>query len=224
VTESAKGPTTVLEPTRAEQLIARRVAESRATVPGLELSDDAHAAACVELHRRAGLSLTAMLARACALALRATPRANAAYRDGRFELYERVNVGVVLPGDEAYVIATVFDADQKSLEVLSDELRALTTRAAAGELTAPETSGSTFTLLNLGAGGPSRPSAVLVPPQAAAIATGSIRETPVVREGHVEPGLTMGLTLVCDHRILYGAHAAAFLRAVKSALEWPQGL
>src|ERR1019366_2305460 len=90
-TEALKGETTVLEPTRAERAIARRNAETRATVPDLELGTEVEIDPALAA---AGASLTAVLVRACALALRDHPRANAAYRDGHYELYSRVNVAV----------------------------------------------------------------------------------------------------------------------------------
>ena len=178
---TAKGEPTIEEPTRAERTIARRAAESRATVPDLELRDEVDVSCAVELARESGASLTAVVVRGCALALREVPRANASYSDGRFELYPRVNVAVTLETQGPDTLATILD-------------------------------------------GIAGPSAVLNPPQAAALATGSVREAPVVRAGRIEPGLTMALTLVCDHRILYGSHAAAFLAAIKTGLERPQAL
>ena len=78
-----------------------------------------------------------MLARACALALRAVPRANGAYRDGHYELYSRVNVGIALTDEDTYVIPTVFDADRKQLPELTGEVEQLTVAALAGELSPP---------------------------------------------------------------------------------------
>jgi hypothetical protein len=146
-----KGTTRIEDPSPAQRTIARRSAESRATVPDLELSADVDMAAAVELRAETGYAGTALLVRACALALRETPRANGAYRDGRFELYSRVNIGVTLGTADAYAVPAVLDADQKSLAELSAELDDLAVRASAGELTPPELSGATFTLTDLGA-------------------------------------------------------------------------
>lgn len=188
-----KGETKLLEPTAAERTVARRAAESRATVPHLELSVDLAAGSPPG---------TAQILRACALTLREQPRVNASYRDGRFELHSRVNIGVVLASEDVYLIPTVLDADQKSIEELEAEVAQLRAQAAAGELTAPAFSGATFTLWNATELDVARASIPVVPPQAAALSAG-----------------TAGLTLVCDHRILYGARAAAFLSAVKRQLE-----
>ena len=210
----AKGETRVEEPTAAERAIARRAAEARATVPDLELRADVDMAGALDITESQGCSTTAIVARATALALRAVPRANGAYRDGRFELYSRVNIGIVVADERSYVIPTVFDADQKSLAELSEEIERLTAAARAGELQPPAYAGATFTLWDAGALGVPASTIVVNPPQAAALAAGSIREAPIVREGAIAPGHLMTITLACDHRILYGAQAARFLAEI----------
>jgi pyruvate dehydrogenase E2 component (dihydrolipoamide acetyltransferase) len=174
--------------------------------------------ASLQLSAEQGWSITAILVRACALALRAVPRANGAYRDGRFELYSRVNVGVVLASERSYVIPTVFDADRKAVPDLSAELEQLTRGADAGELSPPAFSGATFTLTNVGELGVDASTIVVNPPQAAALAAGAIRNEPVVRGGEIVAGHAMTVTLACDHRILYGAQAARFLSEITAAL------
>jgi pyruvate dehydrogenase E2 component (dihydrolipoamide acetyltransferase) len=168
-----------------------------------------------------GCTPLALLVRACALALGEVPRANAAYRDGRFELYPRPAVGVSLPTTEAFLFATVLDADRKPLTELAEEIEQLAVRATAGELRPPELSGATFTLTDLGRDGIESGSPLVVPPHAAALAAGSIRQVPVVRNGAVSAGHRMTLTLACDHRILYGREAARFLTAIRARLEEP---
>ncbi len=206
-------------PSRAELAIARRNAEIRATVPDLELATDADATAALALAEQRDCSLTAVLARACAVALSEHPRANAAYRDGHYELYSRVNVAVVVQTDDGYVAPTLLDADGKSLRQLGAELEAAVARARAGELRPPELAGATFTLTDLGAYGIARASALVAAPQAAAIAAGAVRSVPVVRDGELVAGQTIALTLACDARILFGAYAAAFLARVAELVE-----
>lgn len=215
---ASKGETTLLQPTAAERAIARRAAESRATVPDLELGAEVDMAACLELSAAHGWPLPALLTRACALALRAVPRANGAYRDGRYELYSRVNVGLALATEDAYRIPTVFDADRKQLSELSAEIEQLTVAALAGKLPPPAFSGATFTLSHPGELGVAFSSVVVNSPQAAALAAGAIRRVPVVRGGAVVAGDMMTVTVACDHRILYGAHAARFLREITARL------
>jgi pyruvate dehydrogenase E2 component (dihydrolipoamide acetyltransferase) len=206
-----KGETRVEEPNRAQRSIARRTAEARATVPDLELYCDVEVGGSLSVTREQGCSLTAVLVRACALALRAHPRANAAYRDGRFELYSRVNLGVVTQTAGAYITPTVLDADTKTLSELDEEIAALAERARTGSLTPPELAGATFTLSDLSGYGVDRWSTLVTPPQAAGLAAGAVRSVPVIRDGAVVPGEVIGLTLGCDHRILFGAQAGAFL-------------
>lgn len=189
----ARGETTIIEPTAAERAVARRAAQSRATVPHLELTVSLSEPGPVDTPR---------LLRACALALAEHPRANAAYQDGRFELYSRINLGLVMALEDAYLIPTVFDADQKELDELAREVADLGAGAAGGRLSAPALSGATFTLWNAGADGIAQASIPIVPPQAAALAAG-----------------TTALTLSADHRILYGVQAAHFITAVRRRLE-----
>ncbi len=209
-----KGSVDIVEPTKAEQAIARRAAESRATVPDLELSVDAQMDAALRLD---GISTTALLVKASALALKEHPRANAAYRDGRFELYSRVNIGLVIAEGHELLSATVFDADLKSLPELATEVQELERRAR--ELTPPERSGATFTLAAPGPSGINRATPLIWGSQAAALAAGEVRQTAVVRDGSIVPGHVMTLVLACDHRILYGADAADFLARIRQLLE-----
>jgi pyruvate dehydrogenase E2 component (dihydrolipoamide acetyltransferase) len=210
----AKGETRVEEPTAAERAIARRAAEARATVPDLELRADVDMAHALQLRDSQNCSTVAIVARATALALKTVPRANGAYRDGRFELYSRINIGIVVADERSYLIPTLFDADSKSLPELTAEIERLTAAARAGELQPPAYAGATFTLWDAGALGVPASTIVVNPPQAAALAAGSIREAPVVRDGAVHPGHLMTITLACDHRILYGAQAARFLAEI----------
>jgi len=166
-----------------------------------------------------------MVVKACALALREYPRANGAYRDGKIELYSRVNVGVAVAAQDALVVPTVFDADLKGLRQISTETKALAARVRDGSITPPELSGGTFTVSNLGMYGVSNFQAVINTPQAGILAVGELKPKPVVAEdGSIGPSQIMGVTLACDHRILYGAEAAEFLARVRALLEEPLGL
>ena len=216
-----KGETRIDEPTRAERALARRFAETRATVPDLELGVDVDAAAALEIARRPGCSLTAVLVAACAAGLREHPRANAAYRDGRYELYSRVNVAITVATADGYLAPTVLDADRKPVEQLSAEIETAGARARAGELRPPELAGATFTLWDMSAQPIARASGLVTPPQAAALAAGAVRPVPVLRDGAVEPGQEIALTLACDARILFGERAASFLASVAEHLRAP---
>lgn len=206
-----KGAVQIIEPTRTERAIARRAAESRATVPDISLSAEVDMTAALALISERSGSVAAALVRAAALALRDHPRANGAYRDGRFELYSRINAGVVLPSSEA---ATVLDADQKPLEQLAAEIDDLERRAA--ELTSPELSGATFTIAQYRV---ARAEALITPPHAVALAAGEVREAAVVRAGAVGSAAVVTLALACDARIVHGELAAGFLGRIRELLE-----
>jgi pyruvate dehydrogenase E2 component (dihydrolipoamide acetyltransferase) len=217
--QGAKGEVTPIELDRHERAIARRSAETRATVPNVEFTAEVDMAAAMQREEELGCGTTALLVQACAQALVEVPRANGAYRDGRYELYSRVNIGVTLADQDVYVVPTVFDADAKSPTEIASELAGYAQRAHAGLLSPPDLSGATFTLTDSVAYEIATLTPLIVPPQAAALAAGPVRNVPVVRGGQVVPGQTMSLTLACDHRILYGPHAAAFLEEIKAHLE-----
>jgi pyruvate dehydrogenase E2 component (dihydrolipoamide acetyltransferase) len=214
-----KGEVTVTELTRETRAIVRRSSESRATVPHLELEleavlDDRPAA--VEALEQ---DMTTVVVAACARALRSQPETNAAYRDGHWERYGRINVGVVVAAERVYAIPTVIDADRWPLDGLRSELGRLRRRALDGELSPPELAGATFTVWPAGELGLSRAALPPVPPQAAVLVAGTLRGVPTVRRAGIVPGYRMTLVLSCDHRILYGAVAAAFLRRVETELQ-----
>jgi pyruvate dehydrogenase E2 component (dihydrolipoamide acetyltransferase) len=233
-TGTAKGDVTVQELTRTQQVIARRMAESKATVPEFTISTDVDMEAAVELRGQlkaavektggAVPSYNDMVVKAAAIALREFPRANGSYKDGHFELYSRVNIGVAVAAQEALIVPTVFDADKKSLGEIARDSRALAERVRAGAVTPPELSGGTFTVSNLGMFGVTEFVAVINPPQAAILAVGKMEPRAVVRDGEIVARNTMSLTLACDHRILYGADAAEFLARIKALLEQPIAL
>jgi pyruvate dehydrogenase E2 component (dihydrolipoamide acetyltransferase) len=227
--KSGRGDVTHQDLTRLQQTVARRMAESKATAPDFVLNVEVDMEEAVEFRKQLKAaagdapapSFNDFVIKASALALRDFPRANGAYRDGKFELYSRVNVGVAVAGQDALVVPTVFDADSKSLGQIARESRTVAQRVRAGAITPPELSSGTFTVSNLGMFGIKRFVAVINPPQAAILAVGALEPRPVVREGEVVVRSMMELTLSCDHRILYGADAAEFLAKIREYLEQP---
>jgi pyruvate dehydrogenase E2 component (dihydrolipoamide acetyltransferase) len=225
----ARGAGTVQELTRLQRTVARRMAESRATVPAFELRVDVDMSACVELRERLRAigadplpTYTDLIVKASALALREHPRVNGSYTGDTFTLHERVNVGVAVAAADALLVPTVFDADRRSLGDIARTTRALADRARDGSITPAELDGATFTVSNLGMYGIDSFTAIVDMPQAAILAVGALRPRPVVdEEGGVVARPSLALTLACDHRILYGADGAAFLARVRELLEEP---
>ena len=232
---TAKGETTRESLGRLQQTIARRMAESRATVPDFELRAEIEMTRVVALREQMREvtdpppSYNDFLVKAAALALREFPRVNGAYRDGGFEHYSRVNVGIAVAAQDALVVPTIFDADRRSLGEIGAIARELAAKVRDGSITPAELSGSTFSISNLGMYGTDSFSAVINPPQAAILAVGSLKLRPVVDESDPERPLivarpTIQVTLACDHRILYGADGARFLGRLRELLEAPVAL
>jgi pyruvate dehydrogenase E2 component (dihydrolipoyllysine-residue acetyltransferase) len=231
--DGAKGGSTFAEPTRLQAVIARRMAEAKATVPHFQVETEVRMDAAIALRAQlkevAGEepapSFNDLIVKAAATALRRHPKANGSYRDARFELHERVNVGIAVAAEDALVVPTIADADRKSLAEIGRESRRLAQRVRSGEVTPPELAGGTFTVSNLGMFGMTAIYPVINLPQAAILGVGTTRQL-LLRgdDGEIEDAALMTLTLSCDHRILYGAEAAEFLREVKVLLEAPLGL
>jgi pyruvate dehydrogenase E2 component (dihydrolipoamide acetyltransferase) len=232
---TAKGTTTEVELTKLQQTVARRMAESKATIPDFNVQIEVDMEECVRLREqlktlaREGSEVAPtyndMVVKACALALREHPTANGSYRDGRVSLHSRVNVGVAVAAENALVVPTVFDADTRALGEIARETRALAERVRAGTITPPELGGGTFTVSNLGMFGISSFAAIINPPQAAIMSVGALEPRAVVDgSGEIAARSMLTLTLVCDHRILYGAEAAMFLARVRELLQAPAAL
>ncbi len=227
----SKGAVEVIEPSRSQQLIARRMASAKATIPEFQVTVEVDAEAAFELREQLRgqaeplPSVNDLVIKACALALRQHPGINASYVDGHFERYGRVNVGVAVAGTGTLVVPTVFDADIRSLTEIAATTRALAARVRDGTVTPPELSGATFTVSNLGMLGVARFTAVINPPQAAILAVGAANPRAAVGpDGTISARRVMELTISADHRIVYGADAADFLATVRKRLERPAGL
>ncbi len=227
----AKGEAEIQELTRLQQTVSRRMAESKATAPDFSISLTVDMTQAVELRKRLkevadpAPSFNDMVVKAAATALREHPRVNGAYRDGKFELYEKVNIGIAVAAMDALVVPTVFDADRKSLGQIARDARASIEKVREKTITPPELSGGTFTVSNLGMYGIEHFTAIINPPQASILTVGALAKKPAVDEnGRIVARDQMTLSLVCDHRILYGADGAQFLARVKELLEQPLSL
>jgi pyruvate dehydrogenase E2 component (dihydrolipoamide acetyltransferase) len=230
---SAKGRVEVRDLSRLQTVVARRMAQSKATAPDFVLSAHIDMEATVALRNQLREMLGSgqkppsyndFVVKACGLALREHPLANGSYADGRFEIHGRINIGIAVAANDALVVPTIFDADQKSLGEISRTARRLAERVRDGSITPPELSGGTFSISNLGMYGIDDFTAVLNPPQAAILAVGRLEQRAVVRDGALCARHMMTLSLTCDHRILYGANAAELLAQIRTLLESPGAL
>jgi pyruvate dehydrogenase E2 component (dihydrolipoamide acetyltransferase) len=223
----ASDETARVEPlTQLQRTVARRMSEG-AAVPTFAIDMEIDMTAALELRSTLDPkpSLNDLVVKACALVLREFPRMNGSYTDAGFELHEDVNVGIAVATEDGLVVPTIPDADTKPLAEIAALARELAAKVRDRKISLPELEGGTFTVTNLGMFGVRRFLPILNPPQAGILAAGDASKRPFVDEGgSVVARTMMNVTLVCDHRIVYGADAAKFLGRVRELLESPEHL
>ena len=211
------------------RITAQRLTES-AAAPHFYLTAVIDAEALLGLRREvntalasAGLkiSVTDLLIRGCAVALRAHPQVNSSWGGDHILRHREINIGCAVALPDGLIVPVIRAADRKSLSEIAAQAHTLSERARAGKLTPEEFTGGTFTLSNLGMFGIDHFTAVINPPEAAILAVGAARQEAAVRDGQVVAATTMKLTLSVDHRVLDGATGAAFLRDLTALLEQP---
>jgi pyruvate dehydrogenase E2 component (dihydrolipoamide acetyltransferase) len=219
--------------------IARRLTESKTTVPHFYLSIDVNAAELVKLRERinaeiasgdgadgAGgqplkVSLNDLLIKACAVALVRVPECNASFSPDAILVHKRVDISVAVAIPDGLVTPVVRRADQKSVVAIAKEVRELGARARGRKLKPEEMADGTFSISNLGMFGIDQFAAVINPPEGAILAVGQVRDAPVVSDGTIVAGKRLALTLSCDHRVVDGAVGAAFLSELRRLIEHP---
>jgi pyruvate dehydrogenase E2 component (dihydrolipoamide acetyltransferase) len=167
------------------------------------------------------VSVTDMIVKACALALSKHPEVNASFHGDTIRVSYRVHMGLAVALDEGLITPVLRDCDRKSLVQIAVEGRDLVERARNRRLRAPELSGATFSISNLGMFDVDEFSAIINPPEGAILAVGSVKVVPVVEEGRIGMGRRMKVTLSCDHRVMDGAMGARFLQDLRRLLEEP---
>ncbi|GAC1474528.1 MAG: pyruvate dehydrogenase complex dihydrolipoamide acetyltransferase [Candidatus Dormibacteraceae bacterium] len=221
----------VVDPTRMQATIARRMTEAKSTVPEFTVTVEARVDEAVSMRQQLKdsvpgadkVTMTDMLVRACALALRKFPEVNTSWVDGRFQRKRAVNIGLAVAPSQGMglLVPVVHDADIKDLIQISIESRQVIERARSGRPSEGDLSGATFSISNLGMYGVDEFVAIINPPEAAILAVGAIKDVPVVDQGRIVPGKVMRMTLSVDHRVFYGATAAQFMAEVKRLIENP---
>lgn len=207
--------------------IARRLAESKSTIPHFYLSVDCRMdrllALRAEINAGAArkISVNDFVVRAVAVALREVPEANVAWTDTAMRQFRSADIAVAVSTDTGLITPIVRAADSKPLSVISAEIAELAARARAGQLRPDEYQGGSFSVSNLGMHGVAEFSAIINPPEAAILAVGVTQPMPVVRDGQVEVAQVMRCTLSVDHRAIDGALAAKWLAAFRRLLENP---
>jgi pyruvate dehydrogenase E2 component (dihydrolipoamide acetyltransferase) len=221
----------VIAPNRMQATIARRMAESRSTVPDFSVTVEARVDEAVRLRQQLKdsvpgaekVTMTDMLMRACALALRKFPEVNSSWVDGKFERKRSINIGLAVPPKEGLglLVPVVHDVDRKDLIQISIESRQVIERARSGRPGEHDLTGGTFSISNLGMYGVDEFTAIINPPEAGILAVGAIKDAAVVEDGKIVAGKLMRMTLTVDHRVFYGATAAQFMAEVKRLIESP---
>jgi pyruvate dehydrogenase E2 component (dihydrolipoamide acetyltransferase) len=214
--------------TRAEavttigRLMAERTTQSWTTVPHFFVIRDVDAGGLNLARQDANVTHTDLLVAIAARVLRKHPRLNASWTADGIVSHEDINIGVAIAVENAVVTAVIPRADRAATPDVALRRRDLTERARAGRLQPADIAGATFTISNLGMFDVDAFTAIIVPPQAAILAVGAIRDRVVAVDGKpaVRPMLT--LTLSCDHRVVDGVRAAEFMRELVAGVEAPQ--
>lgn len=210
--------------------IARRLVESKGTIPHFYLTAEADMDAAMEFREQVGqvhnakVSVNDLVIKAAALALRKVPEANASFGNESIIQHARVDVGMAVAIEDGLVTPVIRGADNKTLGQIANEARELAGRARDRKLKVDEMTGGTFSVSNLGMFGVSDFSAIINPPEAAILAVGTVRKLPVVKGDKIVIGQRMSLTLSCDHRVIDGATGAKLLQAIVAILERPISL
>jgi pyruvate dehydrogenase E2 component (dihydrolipoamide acetyltransferase) len=218
--------------TRLRSAIGRRMQSSKQQVPHFYLTIDLDARNLVDLRTQlnavqpadARFSVNDFVIKAAALALRDVPGLNASLAGDSLVRHAEVNIGVAVAVDEGLLTVVVRQADRKPLRQIGDEVRSMAARARQGRVRPEDVEGSTFTVSNLGMFEIDHFVAIINPPEAAILAVGSVRETPVVQGGQVVAGMRLKVTLSADHRVTDGAEAARWLQAFRARIEHPAGM
>jgi pyruvate dehydrogenase E2 component (dihydrolipoamide acetyltransferase) len=219
------------------KVIARRLTESKQTVPHFyltvecemdrllevrkEINFDAEATAGKDKKPAYKLSVNDFIIKATALALKKVPTANASWSDEAILQYNNIDVSVAVAIDGGLITPIVKNADQKTVVTISNEMKDLAARAKTGKLAPEEFQGGGFSISNLGMFGVKQFAAIVNPPQGCILAVGAGEERAVVRHGKIEIRNIVDLTLSVDHRVVDGAVGAQFLQALKHYIENP---
>jgi pyruvate dehydrogenase E2 component (dihydrolipoamide acetyltransferase) len=214
--------------TAMRRVIARRLTESKQTVPHFYLTVDCEIDELLkfraELNGKSDayrISVNDFVIRAAALALQQVPAANASWSDEAILLWDTVDIAVAVALEDGLITPIVKSADRKGLATIANETKDLAARARAGKLKLEEFQGGTFSISNLGMFGVRDFAAVINPPQGGILAVGAGEQRPVVKNGALAIATVMSCTLSCDHRAVDGAVGAQFLGAFKKLVEDP---
>ena len=219
----------MIAPTRLRQAIARRMTESKTSVPHFYVTHEYKMDALMAMRKQINdylpenekISVNDFIVKAVSLTLREFPNLNSALQGDKVLRHGAVNVGVAVAVEGGLLTVVCKDTDQKPLRQISAEVKAMAGRAPEGKVKPNDIEGSTFSLSNLGMFDVENFAAIINPPEAGILAVGSAREMPVVENGELRVGWRMKATISVDHRVSDGAEGARFMQALAKYLEAP---
>ncbi|MFN3801659.1 pyruvate dehydrogenase complex dihydrolipoamide acetyltransferase [Belliella pelovolcani] len=209
------------------KVIAKRLAESKFTAPHFYLTMEINMDKAIEARKSMNevspvkISFNDMVIKAAAAALRQHPKVNSSWLGDKIRYNDHIHIGMAVAVEEGLLVPVIRFADSKSLSQISNEAKSLGGKAKNKELQPKDWEGNTFTISNLGMFGIDEFTAIINPPDACILAVGGIKETVVVKNGQMQVGNVMKVTLSCDHRVVDGAVGSAFLQTLKGLLEDP---
>lgn len=209
------------------KVIAKRLAESKFTAPHFYLTMEINMDKAIEARNSMNevapvkISFNDMVIKATAAALRQHPKVNSSWLGDKIRYNDHIHIGMAVAVEEGLLVPVIRFADSKSLSQISNEAKTLGAKAKNKELQPKDWEGNTFTISNLGMFGIEEFTAIINPPDACILAVGGIKETVIVKNGQMQVGNVMKVTLSCDHRVVDGAVGSAFLKTLKGLLEDP---
>jgi pyruvate dehydrogenase E2 component (dihydrolipoamide acetyltransferase) len=231
ITPVAKAEDQIIELSSLRKIIASRLLTSKQTIPHFYLHVEADAAPLMSLRKQINdqaasttgnkYSVNDFIMKALINATMAVPAINASFGGDHIVRFGSVGLSVAIAIEDGLVTPVVKNAETKSLLQISREVKDFAVRAKERKLRPDEFDGGTITISNLGAWGIESFDAIVNPPQAAILSVGAVIEKPVVKNGQIVVGQRVNLGLSCDHRVVDGAIAAAFLSEVKKLIESP---
>ena len=207
--------------------IAKRLSESKFSAPHYYLTVEFDMSNAIIIREQYNsipetkISYNDIIIKACSLALVANPKLNSQWFDDRIRYNNHIHIGVAVGVDEGLIVPVLKFVDQMSIVDINSTVKDLATRARDKKLTPEEMQGSTFTISNLGMFDIESFTSIINPPNSVILSVGSIIQKPVVKNGNIEVGNTMKVTLACDHRVVDGLTGAKFLQTLRQYIENP---
>lgn len=216
------------EVSNMRQIIAQRLVESKQTIPHFYLTVDCKIDKLISLKNEINttienskVTINDLVIKAVALSMRKFPDINSSWISNKILKYSNVDISIAVALDDGLITPIVKNADKKSILSISQEVKALASKAKSGKLKPEEFQGGGFTISNLGMFGIKTFSAIINPPQSCIMAVGASEKRPIVENEKVEIAEIMAVTLSVDHRAVDGALGAKFLNAFKHYIENP---